>query len=279
MIWPRDARAAVCVTFDNLGEAAEQEMGADTPTGGHRSVAASLPIVLEELASTELTATFFVEGVNAETYPDALWSIVDAGHEVAYHAWRHEEWGRLGSAEEDDNLARGVAAMTSLFGRPPAGFRPPGGLLGEGTLDRLRERGMRYCSPAGASVAIDRAVLLCFAWPHVDAYHLLPPFEALRSHIDGSGEAGGPERVAQACVAAVDDAIADGGCSVLVFHTWLIEAERDAVCDVLRHVKTAAERGDVWAARCGEVAEWVEDHPESFAGAPKLDTTSWLDPS
>ena len=279
MRWPREARAAVSVTFDNLGEAAEQELGADTPTGNHHSVTTSLPIVLEALAAADTKATFFVEGVNAETYPDALSSIVDAGHECAYHAWRHEEWGGLSSADEEDNLARGVAALESLFGRRPAGFRPPGGLLGERTLDQLRDHGMRYCSPAGTGVASGPVVLLPFAWPAVDAYHLLEPFEALRRHIDGSGDAGGPEHVASRMIAAVDEAVADGGHAALVFHTWLIEAEHDAVREVLAHVQAAAERGDVWVAHCNDVAEWVEQRAESFADEANLDTTSWLDPS
>ena len=277
-VWPRHARAALSVTFDNLGEAAEQEMGADTPTGGHHSVLVSLPIVLSELAATGLKATFFVEGVNASTYPDALWSIADAGHEVAFHAWRHEEWGRLSADDERSNLARGTGALKSLFGRPVAGFRPPGGLLGSGTLDVLRSHGVRYCSPAGSGVGVDGVVVLPFAWPNVDAYHLLPPFEALRLHIDGSPDAGGPERVASTFIAAVDDAIARGSYLALVFHTWLVEAERDAVRAVLRHVQTCSERGDVWAARCDEVAEWVERSPSAFAGGVELDTTSWLDP-
>ena len=56
--------------------------------------------VLAELAETGTPATFFVEGVNAETYPEALHSIVAAGHECGYHAWRHEDWSRLNEAEE-----------------------------------------------------------------------------------------------------------------------------------------------------------------------------------
>jgi hypothetical protein len=47
--WPGDARAAVSLTFDNLGEAAEIELGlrgADEPRGGHWSVVSALPVVL-----------------------------------------------------------------------------------------------------------------------------------------------------------------------------------------------------------------------------------------
>ena len=79
------AGPAVSLTFDNLGEVADLERGrwpADAPLGRHASVTRTLPRVLELLASADVRATFFVEGLNAELYPDALRSIADAGHEV-----------------------------------------------------------------------------------------------------------------------------------------------------------------------------------------------------
>jgi hypothetical protein len=276
--WPGGARAAVSVTFDNLGEAAEQELGLPTPTGRHYSVGTALPIVLAELAEAGTRATFFVEGANTETYPDALRSIVDAGHECAYHAWHHEDWSRLSGAAEHENLTRGLAAMRACD-LEPAGFRPPGGLLGDRTLALLQAEGLSYCSPAGEGIAIERTVLLPFAWPNVDAYHVLPQFAPLRSHIDGSGDAGGQERVADTLMATIDDSIANGSHATLVLHTWLIEAERDAVRAILGHVGAAERRGEVWAARCDEVAAWVQSHPDLFTDAANLDTTSWLDPS
>jgi peptidoglycan/xylan/chitin deacetylase (PgdA/CDA1 family) len=276
--WPRDAAAAISITFDNLGEAAERALGLPSPTGGHYSVTTALPLVLAELVEADMHATFFVEGVNAETYPDALRSIVDAGHECAYHAWQHEDWSRLSEATERENLSRGLGAMRAC-GLEPAGFRPPGGLIGDHTLELLRAEGLSYCSPAGEGVGIQQTVLLPFGWRNVDAYHLLPQFAALRTHLDGSDEAGGPERVAAALMAAVDDAVVRGLHATLVLHIWLIEAERDAVRAVLAHVGGAARRGEVWAARCDEVAAWACDHADLFADEPELDTTSWLDPS
>jgi peptidoglycan/xylan/chitin deacetylase (PgdA/CDA1 family) len=275
--WPDDARAAISVTFDNLGEAAEQELGAPTPAGGHYSVTTALPIVLAELARSGTRATFFIEGVNAETYPEALRSIVAAGHECGYHAWGHEDWNRLTEAEERENLVRGLGAMR-VCGLDPTGFRPPGGLLGERTLELLSELGLSYCSPAGAGVGISRTVLLPFAWRNVDAYHLLPQFAALRRHVDGSSEPGGPERVAETLIGAIDDAIAGGAQANLVLHTWLIEAERDAVRAVLGHLQVSTRRGDVWTAGCDEVAKWVQQHSDSFNETATLDTTSWIDP-
>ncbi len=298
--WPDGARAAVSLTFDNLGEAAEIELGlrgADEPRGGHWSVEAGLPVVLEELAgagaggagagaaaagagaTAGLPATFFVEGVNAEVYPDALRAIAAAGHEVAFHAWCHEEWGGLTAAQEAENLDRGLAALRGL-GLEVAGFRPPGGLIGPATVELLAERGVRHCSPAGSSCGLDGGVaLLPFAWPAVDVFHVLPQFAALRARVGGgSEEAGGPEAARAALTAAVDGAVASGGHAVLVFHTWMAEAIREQLRAVLVRVAAGAAAGELWVARCDAVAAWIAEHPERFAEPPALDRTSWSAP-
>ena len=280
MTWPDNRHAAISVTFDNLGEAAELQMGLhgdDYQPGGHHSVVTCLPMVLRDLAGADLRATFFVEGINAELYPDELRGISDAGHEVAFHAWQHEEWSALSREDEAANLDRGVAALRSL-GLPVAGFRPPGGRLGDVTLELLRDRGLKYCSPAGSTAGVDSVVVLPFAWPDVDAFHILPTFEGLREHVTGNGEGGGPEVVLETLTGAVDRVLADGGHLALVLHTWLIEAEREAVTDILERVSEAGRSGDAWVARCDEVAEWIAAHPDDFAAEPELDDVSWADP-
>lgn len=279
--WPEGRRAAVSITFDNLGEAAELELGLqpeEGPLGGHYSVTDALPIVLEELANAGLPATFFVEGLNAEVYPDALRRIAGAGHEVSYHAWRHEDWSLLGPREEQENLARGLAAMRAID-VAPAGFRPPGGLLNEGTLALLRDSGLEYCSPAGHGAGIDTVVGLPFAWPAVDAYHVLPAFAGLRRHISGSEEPGGPDAVRESLLAAVEDAVAFGGHVSLVLHTWMVELELDAVRDILSRVSAGVDKGELWAARCDEAARWIRSHPAIFAHPPRMDRTSWMEPA
>ena len=91
--WPGGARGALCLSFDNLG------------VDEASSAAGALPALLERLAEGGLTATFFVEGVNAQLEPGALREIAAAGHEVAYHAWLHEQWGDLSAAEQAENLS------------------------------------------------------------------------------------------------------------------------------------------------------------------------------
>jgi len=142
--------AAYAITFDNLGEVTALERGefpAGEPLGRHFSVTRALPRILDLLDEMRLRATFFVEGLNTELYPDTLLQIAAAGHEVAYHGWSHEDWSALDHDEEAELLSRGVRALDDL-GLRPLGFRPPGGGLTASTLRLLRELGFTYCSPA-----------------------------------------------------------------------------------------------------------------------------------
>jgi peptidoglycan/xylan/chitin deacetylase (PgdA/CDA1 family) len=281
--WPGGARAAVSVTFDNLGEAAEIELGLRDPRaarGGHYSVTTALPIVLSELAEAGLSATFFIEGVNAEIYPDALRGIAAAGHELAYHAWGHEDWSTLTAAAEVENLDRGLAALGAL-GVEVLGMRPPGGLLTERTLTLLHSRGLRYCSPAGSALGIDRVAVLPFMWESVDAFHILPVFASLRERRTGSADAGGPPAVRAALMGSVEDALATGGHAMLVLHTWLVEFVRDDLRGVLAKVREHARAGELWVAPCRQVAALIaEEHPRGEGvppapATPVLDYTTW----
>ncbi|HSZ70814.1 MAG TPA: polysaccharide deacetylase family protein [Solirubrobacteraceae bacterium] len=281
MPWPGAARAAVSITFDNLGEAAEIELGlraAASPPGGHYSVTTALPIVLAMLADAGLRATFFVEGINVEIYPDALHTIADAGHELAYHAWCHEDWSTLSREAEIANLDRGLDALRAL-GLDVVGLRPPGGLLNAGSLELFASRGLRYCSPAGSAPGLDLVAVLPFAWAAVDVFHVLPAFAALRAHLTGSDEVGGPDAIHSALLASVDDALAAGTHTTLVLHTWMVELERDVLAEVLARIRRDVDRGDLWSAPCRDVAAWMLDRPARFTGPPTLDPTSWLRPA
>ena len=73
--WPGGARGALSLTFDNLGEAAEMELGAlaaDAPLGRHETALRCCRAARSNSTGGELAATFFVEGLNAELYPKLL---------------------------------------------------------------------------------------------------------------------------------------------------------------------------------------------------------------
>ena len=175
-------RAGTGLSFDNLGEVtalARGEWPAGAPVGEHWSVTEALPRLLALLDELGLRATFFVEGLNAELYPDALRELDAAGHEVAFHGWRHEPWGGLEPVRERELFERGVDAFGAL-GLRPLGFRPPGGELTEATSGLLREMGFAYVSPEARIRPVserDGIAVLPFRWEHVDAWYYLDGFD------------------------------------------------------------------------------------------------------
>jgi peptidoglycan/xylan/chitin deacetylase (PgdA/CDA1 family) len=262
--WPGGARGALSLSFDNLGEAAEIELGAlppDAPLGRHFSATRAVPAILEALSSRGLAATFFVEGLNSQAYPDLLAAIAAAGHEVAYHAWRHEQWGELSAEAQAENLARGIAAFESL-GIEVIGMRPPGGGLGPGGVGVLRDAGLGYCSPAGSGAGVlEDIALLPFRWRHVDAACVLPELGPPRE----------PERFLADLDADLESLALDGGHIALVLHPFMLDwLGEDGLAAILDRLAAAAEQGELWPAPCREIAGHVLAHPESFRDGVSL---------
>src|ERR1700729_3218005 len=184
---PDGLQRAIVLTFDNLGEASSLERGTwnpHTPLGEDPSVTTALPRLLDALDESRLTATFFVEGGNAELNPRAPREGVDRGHELGAHGWRHEQWGELSPQprHERELLERATRAFAAA-GLDVRGFRPPGGELTPRTPALLREHGFAWCSPAGVQAPSVRDGLAWapFDWELVDAYHLMERFGPLRT--------------------------------------------------------------------------------------------------
>jgi peptidoglycan/xylan/chitin deacetylase (PgdA/CDA1 family) len=214
--------ATDALTFDNLGEVTALERGEwpeGKPLGRHWSVTRSLPRILAALADADVQATFFVEGLNAELYPDTLREIAAAGHEVGLHGWRHEPWADLDPTTERELLERGVQAFDAL-GLRPVSFRPPGGDLTDASLGLLRELGFEFVSPVGDTISNEGGLeVRPFRWEHVDAWYFMPKFA-------------GPDDVS-----AWRAAVAEARDATLVFHPFLLDTDErfDVLLETLAH--------------------------------------------
>jgi peptidoglycan/xylan/chitin deacetylase (PgdA/CDA1 family) len=263
--------ATVSVTFDNLGEAADLERGIwpeDQPLGEHFTVREALPQLLGMLAAENLSATFFVEGLNGELYPDALAGLAAAGHEVAAHGWRHEPW-----REVDDERERLARTRDALGG--PVGFRPPGGVLNEASPALLTELGYRYASPAGeAAGRLDGLAVLPFRWELIDAYHYVPHFGEMRRRHGDPEEPMAPAALRERVLAALDAHAATDDHLALIFHPFLLAAGPEAVsvlAELLASVGRLHADGAVRCLRMDEAAAALPAHAEP----PRLDPTGW----
>ena len=258
--WPGGARGALCLSFDNLG--------VDEASSATRA----LPALLNRLAARDLTATFFAEGVNAELAAEALREITAAGHEIAYHAWLHEQWGDLSAAEQAENLARGISALGDL-GIELSGLRPPGGQLGEGGVEILRKAGLTYASPAGAGAGIEAGIaLLPFQWRHVDATSMLPGLDPVREQMTGVPDSLDADTFVAYLTTEIDRLQTDGGFMTIVLHLPLLDwLGANNLATILNQLSTTQS----WVGRCDQLADHVRANPTLFADGTTPDPTSW----
>jgi peptidoglycan/xylan/chitin deacetylase (PgdA/CDA1 family) len=101
------------------------------------------PRVLDELAQRAAIATFFVVGEQVARRPELARRIVEAGHEVAVHGFRHTLLLRRRTAELAADLDRCVATIEDATGVSPTLYRPPYGVFSSGALAHVRGRGWR----------------------------------------------------------------------------------------------------------------------------------------
>lgn len=108
-----------------------------------------LPELLEMLADTGCAATFFVLGEVAESMPERVREIADAGHEIGSHGYLHLRATERSPRAFAEDLRRSKALLEDLTGRPVLGFRAPEWSLrslGNSRLPLVAEAGFLYDS-------------------------------------------------------------------------------------------------------------------------------------
>lgn len=292
--WPNGAKAAICLTIDNMGEAADLNRNLwpeSEPIGKHYSVTKVIPQLLGLLKKYDVSVTYFIESWNTNVYGDfILNSIASAGHEIGWHAWQHEAWAKLDAEHEKANFERSFGPegigkwLDKNLIEPYHGFRPPGGPInGDRTLSLCRRYGLDYLSPAAdeaATVDVDggKIIVLPYKWATVDAYYYMETFGGLRK-LKGEYpvDPQSPEVMLERFKSEVDQAMKTGGFRAILFHPFLTDRpERlDAVETMIKYLVEKRDQGEIWLARCRDVAEYVKEHPESVGTDPKWDMSSW----
>lgn len=106
--------------------------------------------MLDVLHELQTKATFFVLGVIAEKYPDAIRKINDAGHEIASHGYRHLEVHKQTPDMFRVDLKKSMEILKGITGKPVLGYRAPDFSIINKTLwavDILIQEGIKYdCS-------------------------------------------------------------------------------------------------------------------------------------
>ncbi len=301
--WPNGARAALVLTFDNMGEAADLNRNlwpASEPIGNHYSVIRMIPKFLDMARKYDIKITYFAESWNLGVYPDTIKRIAAEGHEVSWHAWQHEAWGLECKDEtvERRNFERSFGKEEGIEGflgpggsgedskvKRYRGFRPPGGTThGDRTLKMCREFGLDYISPAAEEAALvpldgkDSIIVLPFRWRTVDAYYYMDAFGKLRKSKGEFGEeAQTPETLKRSFVKQIDETIEKRSFLSLLFHPFLNDQDdRLQVMDeVLQYLAKRRDDWELWIAPAYEVEQWIREHPDVVGSDPQWDQSSW----
>jgi peptidoglycan-N-acetylglucosamine deacetylase len=144
-----DVAAVAWLTFDVDAESpilAEGRRYADHPmVMSHQAYGpeVGVPRLLAMLDEFGLPATFFVPGLTAERYPEAVDAILAAGHEVGHHSYSHRVPDQLTPAEERADFERALDALRAL-GAEVRGYRAPLSSASFQTAELLVEHGLRY---------------------------------------------------------------------------------------------------------------------------------------
>jgi len=101
------------------------------------------PAVLAALDRAGAPAAFFVSGEQAVRYPQLVREIVDQGHELGRHGYRHQtrrQWSRRLLA---DDTRRALDAVSAASGAVPRLYRPPHGVVTFTGLRLIHDLGLR----------------------------------------------------------------------------------------------------------------------------------------
>ncbi len=102
----------------------------------------STPALLEVLREHGLGATFFVLGEQLERWPDLGRAIVDDGHELALHGYRHFRHDKAGAGASRTDIERGLQSIRDVAGVSPRWYRAPHGKFSEEGFATCRSLGL-----------------------------------------------------------------------------------------------------------------------------------------
>jgi len=265
--WPEGTACAVALTFDFdaeelwLGNDPDYESDPGVMALGRYGARVGVPKILELLAQEELPATFFIPGTVAERYPGQVDAILEAGHEVGHHGYRHIPADPAVPGLVEEEIDRGLAALLRVAGVTPLGYRAPDGVSSHLGLRTLTDRGFLYDSSLRDHFAPYRIDLADGGPGPVE----VPEQPTLDDWVYGSTSPT-QYRVMQSKEAVLSiwrDEFSElrswGGAITLVMHPQITgrPMRLATLRDFIAYTRTF---GDVWYATCGDIARHFVAH-------------------
>ena len=139
----------VCLTFDFDGLSgfiARGQVGPSWLSRGEFGPCVAAPRLLALFRRYGIRTSWYVPGHTIESFPDAVRTVCEAGHEIAHHGWTHRPPATLTRKEEENELTRANEAIRRISGSHARGYRSPSWDLSPWSVDLLLAHGFAYDS-------------------------------------------------------------------------------------------------------------------------------------
>lgn len=144
---PKEILCAFGVDVDAVAGWLGSYAGEDSPDDISRGMFAGevgSPRLLNLFKKYGLRTTWFIPGHSAETFPDQMKPVAEAGHEIGVHGYSHENPIAMTREQEEAILDKCLDVLTKLSGKRPTGYVAPWWEFSPVTNELLLERGIKY---------------------------------------------------------------------------------------------------------------------------------------
>lgn len=121
--------------------------GEDSPDDISRGLFAGevgAPRLLKLFKEQDLRTTWFIPGHSAETFPEQMKAVAQAGHEIGVHGYSHENPIAMTPEQEEIVLDKSIELITKLSGKRPTGYVAPWWEFSNVTNELLLKKGIKY---------------------------------------------------------------------------------------------------------------------------------------
>jgi peptidoglycan/xylan/chitin deacetylase (PgdA/CDA1 family) len=144
---PKEILCAFGVDVDAVAGWLGSYGGEDSPDDISRGLFAGevgSPRLADLFKKYNLRTTWFIPGHSAETFPDQMKAVADAGHEIGVHGYSHENPIAMTREQEEAILDKCLDVLSKLSGKRPTGYVAPWWEFSPVTNELLLERGIKY---------------------------------------------------------------------------------------------------------------------------------------
>lgn len=262
--WPEGRQSAVALAFDLDGPTGDAMLKGtiwDRPeyfSQGAYGPWRALDRILGLLDRHAVPATFFTPAWLVETWPEKCRQIVDMGHEVAHHGYRHEKYWDLSMGQQREVIDVSQDIFRKHLGSAAVGFRTPSGDWRPETPTLLAELGFQYSSSMRGDdrpyFHEGRGLVEIPARSDMDDYASLA-YTTNPDWPSGGDRIASYELTLDNWTREFDGYHAEGLCLTTIFHPKVIGKPGRAVL-LDRWIDHMKSSGAVWFASCRDVSDW-----------------------